>query len=103
MPFAASQESNMSDWKQHVSAHLKQLGLNPAREAEISDELSQHLEDRYRQFRSAGKTEDEAVRLALDEIADAELLVKEMKTLRQSNRPEVVPAGMPGRNSLADI
>ena len=39
----------MPDWKAEVHTRLASLHLSPAREAEIVDELSQHLDDRYRE------------------------------------------------------
>jgi hypothetical protein len=37
----------MPEWKPEILRRLALLRLSPAREAEISDELGQHLEDRY--------------------------------------------------------
>lgn len=50
----------MPDWKSIVLAKLAQLKLNGAAEADLSDELRQHLEDRYRELLSGGLTEHEA-------------------------------------------
>jgi hypothetical protein len=33
------------DWKPHIRPRLASLRLSPAREAEIAEELAQHLED----------------------------------------------------------
>ena len=41
------------------------LRLSPTRETEIVDELSQHLEDRYRELIAEGTSPDEATRVAL--------------------------------------
>ena len=43
-------------------------GSAPAREAEIVEELSQHLDDRYEQLRAEGASADDARRLALEEL-----------------------------------
>src|SRR6267378_286139 len=40
-----SPESSMPDWKGEVRARLAGLSLSPARELEIIEELSQHLQD----------------------------------------------------------
>jgi len=50
----------MPDWKAEVRARLAGLGLSPARELEIIEELSQHLQDGYEQELDRGATEDEA-------------------------------------------
>jgi hypothetical protein len=39
---------NTPDWAEHVRPRLASLRLSPAREQEIVQELSQHLEDRWR-------------------------------------------------------
>ena len=44
----------MPDWKKEVRERLAALKLAPAREAEIVEELSQHLEDRYRELLLGG-------------------------------------------------
>jgi putative ABC transport system permease protein len=55
----------MPDWKEEVSRRLAPLKLAPAREAEIVEEVAQHLEDRYQELVAGGATEDEARRVAL--------------------------------------
>ena len=44
----------MPDWNQHLRPRLATLRLKPAREAEIVDELSQHLDERYEELRAGG-------------------------------------------------
>jgi predicted permease len=86
------------DWRSLLAARLAALHLSPAREREIIDELSQHLDDLYREFRSNGITHDEAVRRALDEIDDHDVLAREMRPLRQAvARDHVVPGAPRGR------
>jgi hypothetical protein len=50
----------MPDWKPEIR-RLAPLKPAPAREAEIAEELSQHLEDRYQEFLSRGLTENPGV------------------------------------------
>jgi post-segregation antitoxin (ccd killing protein) len=57
----------MPDWASHVRARLSSLRLSPTRENEIVEELSQHLEDRWRELVAGGAHEDDATRLALAE------------------------------------
>src|SRR4026207_634772 len=54
-----SPESSMPDWKAEVKARLARLSLSPARELEIIEELSQHLEDEYEQALRRGASEGE--------------------------------------------
>jgi predicted permease len=60
----------MPDWKMEILARLAELKLEPAREAEIAEELAQHLEDRYQELVSGGTSHDEARRVALNELSD---------------------------------
>lgn len=58
----------MPDWKSEVRSRLRGLRLDPAREAEIVEELTQHLEDRYEELVAGGAGEDEAYGAALREL-----------------------------------
>src|SRR5881275_1597685 len=40
---------NMPEFKQEIGKRLEGLGLSPVREAEIIEELTQHLDDQYEQ------------------------------------------------------
>ena len=44
----------MPDFKGEISVRLSELQLSPAREAEIVEELSQHLEQEYERAVSCG-------------------------------------------------
>ena len=61
------------EWAQHVRPRLSSLCLSPARENEIIEELSHHLEDRWRELVAGGEPEDDATRLALAEFRDGNL------------------------------
>ena len=61
----------MPGWSHDLKARLAELRLSPAREAEIIEELSQHLDDRYAELRAAGSSDAEARRMALDELNEA--------------------------------
>jgi hypothetical protein len=80
----------MPEWTPLLTSRLVKLRSMPSREREIVDELSQHLDDRYAELRAAGTAHDEAMRLALDEIEDEDLLAREMRTLRQSFASEPI-------------
>src|SRR5262245_16709142 len=93
----------MPDWKEHLRPRLLPLRLTPAREAEIVDELSQHLDDRYEQLRAEGRDDAEASRLALDELHEHDALVREMRALRQARMPAPIAAGGPRRGWFHDV
>ena len=92
----------MHDWKEEVRRRLSRLYLEAPREAEIVEELAQHLDDVYERSLKAGLTNAEAKRVALKELADADLMRREM---RRSQKPasEAPVAGGGRTNVLADF
>ena len=94
----------MPDWKEEITKQLAGLKLSPAREAEIVEEVAQHLEDRYREFLAGGTAEAEARRIALEEISEEKLLAKGLERVEHQVAPEPVVLGAGERNSiLADL
>jgi putative ABC transport system permease protein len=92
----------MSDWREEVRRRLSRLNLEPAHEAEIVEELAQHLDDVYERSLKAGVTEAEAKRAVLTELSDAELLRNEMR--RSQKLAKAAPVAGGGRtNLLADF
>jgi len=80
----------MHDWKQEIRKSLAGLKLSPTREAEIVEELAQHLEDRYQELLAKGETEAEASRLALAELSESKLLTRELRRIeRQMVQPPI--------------
>jgi predicted permease len=90
----------MHDWSQEILKRLASLKLAPAREAEIVEEVSQHLEDRYRELVAGGATEQEARRMALEELSDEELLARGLRRVEQEVKQEAVIAGATGQNKF---
>ena len=83
---------------------LASLHLRPARENEIVDELSQHLEDRWRELVAGGASAEDATRLALADFADGEALARHLAPLRQAHPPiSITPGSSPGRHLLGDL
>ena len=87
----------MPEWKTELKQRLADLDLPASREAEIVEELSQHLDDRYAELRRAGADEGEARRAALDELAESHRMRMELARLRRSRRAAVPVAGEPTR------
>jgi putative ABC transport system permease protein len=90
----------MPEWKEEIRGRLSRSGLAPEREAEIVEELSQHLEDRYEQSLASGATEDEARRAALLELTEGDLLAQELRRVERPARREPAAEGSPGRKSM---
>jgi hypothetical protein len=81
----------MPDWSTEVKARLSAVRLSPAREAEIVEELSQHLEDRWRELMMGGADPDAAEKLALAEFTGADVLARYLAPLRQSRWTDTSP------------
>src|SRR5438309_11197593 len=69
----------MPDFKVEIRARLAELQLSPVREAEIVEELSQHLEQEYERAVSCGASDDEARRQVLEQLNASDLLSRELK------------------------
>jgi putative ABC transport system permease protein len=94
----------MPDWTEEITRRLRSLNLTPTREAEIVEEVAQHLEDRYRDLVSGGSKEDDARRLALNDLSDDYLLAKRLRAVEQEAPQEpTVPGGGGGHNFLGSI
>jgi putative ABC transport system permease protein len=87
----------MHDWSREIVKRLGGLNLPLAREAEIVEEVAQHLEDRYRDLVTGGATEEEARRVALEELSDEDLLAHGLRQVEPEAAQEpVAPAGRGG-------
>ena len=83
----------MSRWQDDIRRRLSDANLDPAREAEIAQELEQHLEDRYDELRAIGHSDDDARRMALDELREERRMREELaRTVTRA--PAVEPPGV---------
>jgi predicted permease len=82
---------------------LSPLRLSATREAEIVEELSQHLDDRWRELTAGGASPEEATRLTLADFRDGNLLARYLAPLRQAHPPPPMTPGAPGGYVLADL
>ncbi len=91
----------MPEWKEEIRKRLAGLRLAPAREAEIVEELAQHLEDRNRELLAGGLAEPEAHRMALEEL---KFLARELRSVeRAATREPVTPGTANTANVVADL
>ena len=95
--------STRADWTPHLRSRLTSLRLSPARESEIVEEPSQHLEDRWQELVYAGLRQDEATKLALAGFRDGERLARQLAGLRQAHAPTSVAPGAPPARLLGDL
>jgi putative ABC transport system permease protein len=89
----------VADWRYAIARRLEGLALPPAREAEVVEELSQHLDDRYAELRSEGADEEGARRDALAELDEADLV----RELTGVEAPRVEPLALGGSGGAAGI
>ena len=93
----------MPDWRAEIARRLSSLRLDPTREIEIVEELSQHLEDRYYELISGGATDNDACRDVLLELDDRKLLARGLLgTVRKAPQEPAVP-GKSEHNVLASL
>ncbi|MCI0488402.1 MAG: ABC transporter permease [Blastocatellia bacterium] len=90
----------MPDWKDEIRKRLASLNLSPMREAEIIEELSQHLEDRYRELIAGGASEEYARRSALAELSDRRLLAQELRRVERQFAQEPIVLGAKRRSNM---
>ncbi|HEX6323070.1 MAG TPA: ABC transporter permease [Vicinamibacterales bacterium] len=94
----------MPDWRDEIRRRLEPLGLPPTREAEIAEELAQHLEDRYQDLLAQGRPEDEAAAGAWREIEASDFFRREVARLERPAPLDLPPPGAPGSwNPLASL
>jgi putative ABC transport system permease protein len=93
----------MPDWREEVSKRLSRLRLEPAHEAEIVEELAQHLDDVYQRALKSGATEAEAKSTALRELATDDFMQKEMRRSETPYKESPVAGGPTQSNFLTDL
>jgi putative ABC transport system permease protein len=92
----------MREWDEEISQLLANLKLEPAREAAIVKELSQHLDDRYAELRAGGATDEQASRAALAELNSGSL-AQELKRVERRDNPEPIIFGTRRMNMIGDL
>jgi putative ABC transport system permease protein len=81
----------MHEWTSELRARLSLLRLSPEREAEIIEELSQHLDDRRQELVAGGATPEQASRQILAEF-HTDRLARYLAPLRQSRSSDPPPS-----------
>ncbi len=88
----------MPEWQQEIRHRLAGLKLSPLREAEIVEELSLYLEDRYEELLALGHPPEAARHLSLTELTENDLLVRELQRVERPVAPKPIIIG-PNRRS----
>jgi predicted permease len=82
---------------------LSSLHLTGARENEIVEELSQHLDDHCRELIAGGASPEEARRLTMAAFSGTDVLAAHMTHLRQAHAASPVTPGVPAGSTLAAL
>src|SRR5256714_9244758 len=94
----------MPDFRAEIRARLAELRLAPMREAEIVEELSQHLAEQYEEQMTHGASEEEARQCVFEELSAPDLLERELQRVESPEpRDSVAPGTETKGNMLADL
>src|SRR2546423_4105953 len=94
----------MPDFKVEIRARLAELQLSPVREAEIVEELSQHLQEEYERAISGGAPEELACQQVLEQLNAPDLLGRELKRVeRRVSQKLVAPGAQSKINLFGDL
>jgi putative ABC transport system permease protein len=83
----------MPDFKPEIRQSIAELNLQPEDEAEIVEELSQDLEERFEKALSEGASEEEAKQLALQGLMQPDSLSAQLKRVKMPSRSSSLPIG----------
>jgi len=90
----------MPDFKEEIRKRLADSSLSPTREAEIVEELSQHLEDQYEQSLHGGTTEEDAYQAVLLELRESDLLAPALRRIEKRMPRNAVVMGTESKTNL---
>ena len=80
----------MRSFRQRVRERLTGRRLDPVTEAEVVDELTQHVEERYQELRTRGVREEDAVIQAWKELEGHPRLSRDISKSRRALPPAPV-------------
>jgi putative ABC transport system permease protein len=92
----------MSRWREEVARRLAAANLDPAREAEIAQELEQHLDDRYAEMRAMGRSDEDARSAALAELDDDRRMREELRAAVTAPPSPPLAGAPPSRSPLTN-
>jgi putative ABC transport system permease protein len=94
----------MSEWKQEIQRQLAATNLEANREAEIVEELAQHMEFLYEELLADGATPAEAQQQTFAELHENQLLTRELRRVERQMKQEPIIFGTNWRkNMIADF
>jgi predicted permease len=93
----------MPEWKPEIFRRLTALKLSPTREAEIADELAQHLEDRYQELLASGQAEDAAYHTSLGELKDEHFFARNLRRSETEFHREPIAPGKDSKTFFSGV
>jgi predicted permease len=87
----------MDPWRDELRSRLEPLRLRPEREADIIDELGQHLDDRVAELVAGGATSEAARGLALVELDAPGEFARRLAAIEARSPCQLPPPGAPVR------
>jgi putative ABC transport system permease protein len=88
----------MPDWAKEIRVAIAPLNLEPMQEAELVEELSQHLRDRYEDMLGGGTDAEQAYQTLVKELNDGTLVAGLRLSLQGVHPP--LPVGRDDRQGL---
>lgn len=89
----------MPDFHAEIRARLASLRMPPAQESDIVDELSQHLDDVYRDARHRGLSDGDAIETALEALSSDAALARALRGTGRIRGTESVAIGQGRRGN----
>ena len=86
----------MPDWKLEIRKYLPALNLSPTHEAEIAEELSQHLQQRFDELVASGKSDAESRQTVHQELGSGNLFPVSLRR----NYQEPITIGEKGSSNI---
>jgi predicted permease len=86
-----------TDWRGQLASRLAPLGLRPEREAEIVDELAQHLDEQVRELVAGGAERPAAIAQALADLDAPGVLAHRLARIEAASPFALPPPGAPSR------
>jgi putative ABC transport system permease protein len=93
----------MRNWKTLVRARLNPLPVDPARAADIVDELAQHVAEHHAELIAAGVPDEEAAELALAPLDDRAQVAAEIARADRARPAAPAPPPSGRANLLVDL
>lgn len=92
----------MPDFKAEVRAALAGTNLPAAREAEIVEEFSQHLEEEYERALDGDASEEEAKRMTLESLSSPDFLRQELRPMEPRAPQDYAPISTERKSNMID-